>query len=224
MKISRPVKSKKEIKNIRTACKITIKIFNQIKKGVKPGITEKEVAALIDRSRKQKKLKKAFKTIIGSGPNGAHPHAVLTDRAIKNGDTVVIDFGIVYKKYRSDLTRTLIIGKISPLMRRIYKTVEEAQKMGIRNIKPGLAIREYVKEVHDYMRSKGYGKYIRHTLGHGIGIKIHEAPKLGERNKRRLKENMVVTIEPGLYVDGVGGVRIEDTVLIKRNGCEVLTK
>ena len=135
----------------------------------------------------------------------------------------MFDFGIIYKGYRSDMTRTMIIGqRTSSFMKTLYSTVKRAQKIGIKKARPGTKISDCVKSVHGYMRQKGMGRYIAHSLGHGLGKKIHESPKLSEKNNRVFQENMVVTIEPGLYVKTKGGVRIEDAVLITKQGARVL--
>jgi len=227
MKIKRrdiQIKTKQELEYLRKAAKITVRIFDEIKPMVRPGVSEADIAQAIAKKTREQGLTKAFKTIVAGGPNAAHPHAPITDRKISKNDCVVIDFGVRYRRQRSDMTRTVIVGRPGPGIKKIYNAVRDAQRMGINNIRPGLKINDYVKEVHNSLRDLSLGKYIRHTLGHGIGTRIHEGPKLSERNKRRLKEGMVVTIEPGLYVDGLGGVRIEDMVVINKKGCEVLTR
>ncbi|MDD4202409.1 MAG: M24 family metallopeptidase, partial [Candidatus Omnitrophica bacterium] len=120
--------------------------------------------------------------------------------------------------------RTICLGNPKQKLKDIYKAVEFAQKWSIKNIKSGIIIADHVKSVHDILRKKGFGKYLKHTLGHGVGTRIHESPKLSQKNRRMLKENMVVTIEPGLYINGLGGVRIEDMLIIKKKGSEVITK
>jgi len=206
------------------AAKITVNIFNTVSKEIKPGVPESKIAKRIEGIIKKKGLKRSFKTIVASGPNAAKPHAKVTDRKIGKTDLVVVDFGVIYKGYHSDLTRTVIVGRISPSMRRLYSTVKRAQKIAIQKVRSGLKISDFVKSVHDHIRKKGFGKYILHSLGHGVGKKIHQAPKLSEKNKGKLNANIVVTIEPGLYVKGKCGVRIEDMIFIGKNTKRVLTK
>ena len=215
---------KLKIKRLTRAAKITKNIFTVVSKKIKPGVRESEIAREINNAIKKKRLKRSFMTIVASGPNAANPHAKVTDRAIKRNDVVVIDFGVIYKGYSSDMTRTLIIGKISAKMKKLYKTVKTAQIMAIKKIKPGLKISDFVSGIYDYIRKKGLGKYIVHTLGHGVGEKIHQAPKLSEKNRARLKKGMVITIEPGLYIKQRSGIRIEDMVLVTEKGPRVLTK
>lgn len=221
--MARLTKKKEEISRLKKAAKITKDIFGVISKRVKPGVREHEIASEIDGIIKRKGLNRSFRTIVASGPNAAKPHAKVTVRKIGQNDLVVIDFGVVYKGYHSDMTRTVVVGRISPAMRKLYKAVKTAQAMAIKKVRPGLKISDFVSWIYDYMRRKGLGKYIRHGLGHGIGKRIHEPPKLSEKNKKILKKRMVITIEPGLYIKGKGGVRIEDMVSVSKNGAKVLT-
>lgn len=216
-------KSAKEIKCLAKAAKITSGIFRTVAKQIKPGSREIEIARSIEGIIKKKALKRSFRIIVASGPNAAKPHAKVTGRKIKSNDVVVVDFGVIYRGYHSDMTRTIIVGKADSAMRKLYNTVKEAQKMAIRKLRAGLRISDFVRSIHDYIRKVGLGRYILHSLGHGIGKKVHEAPKLSEKNKRILKERTVVTIEPGLYMKKRSGARIEDMVLIGKNGARVLT-
>lgn len=218
------LKNKKQIKALKIAAKITVGIFKEIRKKVKPGALESEIVKEIEGIIKQKGVKRSFRTIVASGPNSAKPHAKPTNRKFKTNDIIVIDFGIVYKGYHSDMTRTFVLGRIDSKIKLLYKTVKKIQPDAIRKVKPGMKISEFVTYVNDYIRSKKLGKYILHSLGHGIGLKIHEGPKLSEKNNRVIKKRMVLTIEPGLYIKGLGGVRMEDMVLVRDTGCEVLTK
>ena len=216
------LKSKREIAYLSKAAKITKRIYLEIKKEVKPGVSEREIADKIKALTKKEGLQRSFQTIVASGPNGAKPHATLTDRKIRKNDIVVLDFGVVYRGCHSDMTRTIVLGKIGPLMQKIYSVVKAAQKMAIKKSRAGLKISDFVKCIHDHIRARGLGKYMLHSLGHGLGLKVHEAPKLSEKNHGVLKENMVITIEPGLYVKGRGGARIEDAILITKKGARVL--
>ncbi len=218
------VKTKDEIRILRKAAKITIDIFNKVKKHIKAGVTEEYIRDILQEEINKRGLKRSFITIAATGKNAAIPHAVVSGRKIKKNDVFVLDFGVIYYGLHSDCTRTLLIGKPTKKIISIYNAVKKAVQLSITTIKEDVKISDHVKKVHDYLRDQGFGKYIKHTLGHGLGTKIHEGPKLSEKNKRRLKANMVVTIEPGLYVKGLGGVRIEEMVLITKKGCEVLTK
>ena len=224
MRRVRCVKGAAEIKALRKAALITREIFKKVEPCVRPGVTEKYVAWLIEKERRSYGLRRSFKTIVGSGPNGAIPHAVPSDRRLRNNELVVIDFGVIYKGQHSDMTRTVVLGRPSASLAGIRRAVVKAHRYAIERLRPGLEIAPYVKSVHGKMRAAGFGKYIRHTLGHGVGRRIHEAPKLSERNKRRIKAGMVVTIEPGLYIESRGGVRVEDMVLVTNRKCEVLTR
>ncbi len=216
-------KSEKQIKYLAKAAHITSGIFRTIATVIKPGISEIEIAQSIESIIKKKGLKRSFRTIVASGRNAAKPHAKATERKIKESDMVVVDFGVIYRGYHSDMTRTIMVGKADYAMRRLYDTVKIAQKKAIKKLKPGLRISDLVCGIHDYMRKRGMARYILHSLGHGVGTKVHEAPKLSEKNKHILKEHTVVAIEPGLYMKKRGGVRIEDMVLIEKNGARMLT-
>ena len=218
------VKTKEEIRILRKAALITIDIFNEVKKHIKPGVSEIQVRDILQEKIKKRGLKRSFITIAAAGKNAAEPHATVSGRKIKKNDVFVLDFGVIYYGLHSDLTRTLLIGQVNRRLKSIYQAVKQAVNLSINTIKADISISDHVKKVHDSLRKKGFGKYIKHTLGHGLGTNIHEAPKLSERNNRKLKENMVLTIEPGLYIKGLGGVRIEEMVLITKKGCEVLTK
>ncbi|MFH1790683.1 MAG: M24 family metallopeptidase [Candidatus Omnitrophota bacterium] len=218
------VKTAREIAMLKRAARIAKDIYREIEGMVVPGITERQVSAGIDGLIKDKGLGRAFRTIVASGPNAAKPHAAVTDRRIGKRDLVVIDFGVVFRGYRSDMTRTKVIGRVAGRARRLYDSVRKAQEYGITLIRSGAKISDVVSGVHGRLRKDGLGRYIKHSLGHGIGKKIHEAPRLSESNRKAFMRNSVVTVEPGLYVDGYAGVRIEDMVIVKDNGCEVLTR
>ncbi len=218
------IKNAREIKLLACAARITKEIWDVVSKDIKPGKTEKEIKRGLEAQISKRELKRSFKTIVASGPNGSKPHAAPTERKIKAGDFVVVDFGVIYKGYHSDMTRTAQTGKAKTKMKNLYKVVEEAHSLAIRSIKPGIKISDLVKKTHNYIRKEKLGQYILHSLGHGVGKKIHEAPKLSEKNNGRLQKNMVITIEPGLYVRGRGGVRIEDMVLVGTSGAKVLTQ
>ncbi|MBN1353922.1 MAG: M24 family metallopeptidase [Candidatus Omnitrophica bacterium] len=218
------LKNRKEISYLKRAAEITKIIYSDIAKRIKPGRREKEIANELEGIIKRMGLRRSFRTIIASGPNSAKPHAAVSPRLIRENDAVVVDFGIIYKGYHSDMTRTILMKNVNSNIRKLYKTVSDAQKLAIKRACAGMRISELASCAHTLIRKRGLGKYILHSLGHGVGKKIHEAPKISEKNRRRLKKDIVITIEPGLYVKGVGGVRIEDMVLVTANGTKVLTK
>ena len=212
------------LKRIKKAAKVAVRIFREISKHIKPGISEKCLAAKIESRIRARGLKRSFRTIVASGSNAAKPHARPSQRIIKHHDVVMVDFGVVYKGERSDMTRTVFVGRPSTLIKKLYQAVRSAQEMAIRAVKPGITISDLAKKAHAFLRKKGFGRNILHSLGHGIGKKVHEGPKLSEKNRNTLKKGMVITIEPGLYVKGKGGVRIEDMVLVTQTGGRILTK
>ena len=191
---------------------------------IKEGQSEKEVARNIRRLLKQFGAKPAFRIIIASGKRSARPHGFATTKKIRRADLVVIDFGALYNGFCSDITRTVIIGKPSAKQKKIYRIVDQASKRAIKCVKDGVPCCEVDKAARDYIEKKGYGKYFIHSTGHGIKKKVHEAPKISKKNRRRLKQGMVITIEPGIYIKGWGGVRIEDMLLVTKRGFKVLTK
>ncbi len=221
----RLTKSEEEIKLIKKAAEISDEVFGEIQKMIKPGITEREIAIEIDYQLKKKGARRAsFEVIVAAGENGALPHAISGDYKIKEGDMITIDMGAQYKGYCSDMTRTFAVGEPSQEMKKIYKIVKEAQERAIEAVKPGIKVRELDKIARDFIKKEGFGKYFGHSLGHGIGLQVHEAPRVSWLGKGELKENMVITIEPGIYIPGKGGVRIEDMVVVRKEGPEILTK
>jgi len=221
---SRAIKRPSEIKILRKAAKITVDIFKKVRGKVKPGRSEQDIRDALEYEMRSLGLERSFTTIVASGPNGALPHAKVSNRTIRENDMVVMDFGIVYKGFHSDMSRTVVVGRPNNRLREIYRVVSREQKRAIKRVKHGVRICGLARDTHDSIRKLGLGKHILHTLGHGVGRKIHEAPKLSERNKRFLKEGMVITIEPGLYIMNMGGARIEDMVLVTKKGQEVLTR
>ena len=204
------------------AVKIANQIFGLIT--FDPGDTEKKVASRIEAFLKGFDAKPAFRTIVASGKRSAKPHGFATGKKIKKGETVKIDFGALYKGWRSDITRTFFVGRPAKRQKRIYKIVKGAQIKAIKAVKAGVECRIVDKAARDYMKLHGVDKHFIHSTGHGIGRKVHENPKINLRNHNKLKAGQVITIEPGIYIKGWGGVRIEDMVLVKKDGCEVLTK
>jgi len=217
-------KSESEINEIRKAIAISKKAFNALKNKVKPGITEKRLSLILENLiRDNGGDAGAFETIIAAGENSSRPHAYITDRKIKNNEHLLIDFGVKINAYNCDLTRVLFLGKIQKLLKDIYGICRDAQRRAIDKVKPGAAIEEVDRAARGYIAGKGFGGFFGHSLGHGIGLAVHELPRIYPKSNKRLKQNMVFTIEPGIYLKGTGGVRIEDMVLVTKKGCEVLT-
>jgi Xaa-Pro dipeptidase len=166
----------------------------------------------------------SFETIVASGKRSSMPHGVATDKKVEIGDFITMDFGCVYQGYCSDITRTVAFGQINEEQREIYNTVLEAQIAAVEACRPGKTCAEIDLTARNIIRNKGYGDYFPHRLGHGLGISVHEYPSLTEINTLSLQEGMVFTIEPGIYVPGKAGVRIEDDLYVTENGVEILTK
>ncbi|MGM0509191.1 MAG: M24 family metallopeptidase, partial [Fusobacteriota bacterium] len=205
--------------------RITDIAFEEITSKIKVGMKENEVAAQLEYiMKKNGATDKSFETIVASGHRSAMPHGVATDKIIGKNEFVKMDYGCYYNGYVSDMTRTVFIGEPTEKHKEIYNTVLEAQKLAISKVKAGMKAKELDKIARDYITSKGYEDNFGHGLGHGIGLEIHESPGISQKGEVELKENMVITIEPGIYIEGFGGVRIEDDVVVKKDGCEVLNK
>jgi Xaa-Pro dipeptidase len=220
----RKVKDQQEIQLIREACNLTNIGMQVAAQTVRPGVKEKDVAAEVEYAmRKRGSDGTAFDTIIASGASSAFPHGSCSDRTIQEGDSVVVDLGATYKFYRSDMTRTFIAGKASEKQIRIYETVKLAQHKAFQRIKPNSIGKDVDEAARKVIEEAGFGDFFVHNLGHGVGLEIHEAPILSPDSKDTLAAGNVVTDEPGIYLPGYGGVRIEDTVLVTADGAEKLT-
>lgn len=218
-------KNEKEIGLTKRAVEITDKTFSELLKIIKPGLTEREISAHISYLQKMFGADgDAFDSIVASGERSAFPHARPTDRKIQSGDLLKLDFGCVVEGMRSDMTRTIAIGEIPEECKKIYGIVKEAQQRALDNVKAGINSKELDAFARDFIRENGYGNNYGHGLGHGLGYDIHEKPTVNERSEYILRENNIITIEPGIYVEGLGGVRIEDDVVVKESGCEILNK
>ena len=221
----RGVKSKEEIKNIKKAQKIAEDAFTDILSFIKPGVTEKEIALHLDfymLSHGAEAL--SFETIAVAGKKTSMPHGVPDDNKVCDGDFVTMDFGAVVNGYHSDMTRTVAVGNVSPEQKKVYEIVLQAQKESLERLKCGVSCKDADSAARDIITNAGYGEYFGHGTGHGVGIEIHESPSLSPRSESILKVNNIVTVEPGIYIPGKFGVRIEDMARITRNGCENLTK
>lgn len=218
----RMIKDQEEIRNIEKACEITDNCFKYILSYIKPGMTEKQIANEIEDYYKQRTDGLAFETIVASGENTSKPHAVPTERKIQEKDIITIDMGCRVNGYCSDMTRTFFVGEILEEVKPIYDLVLKNQKQTGEQYKDGASTRSLAKMVENDFKFHGYD--LVHSLGHGVGLDIHEAPYISYNSDTQLRENMVVTNEPGIYLPGKFGVRIEDTVQITKFGCINLTK
>lgn len=220
----RMIKDREEIAGTRRACQIARRTFDVVQALLTPEMTEKRVAAELEYHARLFGGKcMSFPSIVAVGPRAALPHATPTDQQIGADDFVLIDWGVNEGQYMSDLTRILVTGKILPKLRKVYTVVLKAQLAGIKAIRPGVTAGSVDQAARSVIEKAGFGKQFGHSLGHGTGLEIHEAPRLGSGQDTVLKPGMIVTVEPGIYLPGWGGVRIEDDVLITRGGHEVLT-
>jgi Xaa-Pro aminopeptidase len=221
----RIVKDRSEIEKIEKAQQITDKTFSHILPYIKPGVKELDIACEIEYYMKKNHAKgPAFDTIVVSGIRSSLPHGLPSDKKLALGDFITLDFGAYYDFYCSDMTRTVFIGKPTEKQKRIYNIVLEAQKKAIHKIKPGLLGKNIDEAARTYIEQNGFGRCFGHSLGHGVGIEIHEFPRLSPKGEGELLPGMVVTVEPGIYIQNYGGVRIEDLVVITTEGCRNLTQ
>lgn len=220
----RMVKTEEEIHVIKEAAKIADAAFNHILNYIKPGVAELDIANELEFfMRKNGATSSSFDIIVASGKRSALPHGVASGKLIESGDFVTLDYGALYQGYVSDITRTVAVGNPSRQLKEIYDIVLAAQIQAVDKIKPGMTGREADTIARDYINEKGYGDKFGHSLGHGIGLEVHEGPGLASRSETKLVPGMVVTVEPGIYLPDIGGVRIEDDILITQNGNETLT-
>ena len=218
----RMVKDEEEIESLRKACKVTDDCFEHIIKYIRPGMTEKQIAREIDYYYYKHSEGLSFDTIVASGENSSKPHAVPTDRRIHDIDIITIDMGCKVNGYCSDMTRTIFVGDVPEGVKPVYDLVLKNQEQALQDMKDNANTKQISKMVDNDFRLNNYD--LIHALGHGVGLDIHESPILSINSENILRENMVVTDEPGIYIAGKFGVRIEDTVLINKGGCEPLTK
>ncbi|MFB5195504.1 M24 family metallopeptidase [Neobacillus sp. KR4-4] len=220
----RLIKTDSELKILKVAADIADAAFKHILDFIRPGKTELEVSNELEFfMRRAGATSSSFDTIVASGHRSALPHGVASDKVIEAGDIVTMDYGCYYNGYVSDITRTVAVGEPDAKLKEIYDIVLEAQLRGMAGIKPGLTGKEADAITRDYITEKGYGEYFGHSTGHGIGLEIHEGPGLSMKSDVVLEPGMVVTCEPGIYIPGLGGVRIEDDTLITKDHNEALT-
>lgn len=221
----RLIKTPEEIDVIQKAVDIADAAFEHIQTYIKPGVREIDVSNELEFfMRKKGAASSSFDIIVASGFRSALPHGVASDKTIESGELVTLDFGAYYKGYCSDITRTVAVGEVDEKLKKIYHTVLEAQLRGVNHIKPGMTGIEADALTRDYIKSEGFGEYFGHSTGHGMGMEVHEGPGLSFRSEQKLEPGMVVTVEPGIYVAGTGGTRIEDDIVITEDGNRILSK
>ena len=219
------IKTPEEITIMKRAAEAAQTVFARAMPLIRVGATEREIAGKMEEIALEIKGVEglAFPTIIASGPNGAQPHAEVTDRAFENGDFVTVDFGVMVDGYASDMTRTFLLGTVTATQRKIYDSVKRAQAAGLTAAKAGISCTALDAVCRNIIEKDGYGEYFIHSTGHGVGTEVHEDPRISKNSEAFLETGMVVTIEPGIYIEDLGGVRIEDTIVITDTGCEVIT-
>jgi Xaa-Pro aminopeptidase len=220
----RMVKSADEIARIRRSVETNSRAFEQAVARVRPGMKESDLAAELEyRMRRLGAEKPSFETIVAGGLRGALPHAQPTAAKLERGQLVVVDMGALEDGYCSDMTRMLFLGRPSPKVKQMYAAVLEAQLAAIDAVRPGVSTVRVDKAARDVLKGHGLDRAFVHSTGHGLGLEIHEPPRIGKRDKNKLAAGMAITIEPGVYLEDFGGIRIEDTVVVTENGCDVLT-
>lgn len=220
----RIVKDETEIDVIKKAVDIADQVFTHILGFIKPGLTEIEVAAEMEHHMRRLGAEgPSFETIVASGKRSSMPHGVASEKVIEAGDVITLDFGTIYKGYCSDMTRTIFLGKPDSQIEKIYNIVLEANLVGLEAVKSGRAGKEVDAASREFIRKAGYGDYFGHGLGHGVGLEIHEDPTLSVRGDMILQDGMVATVEPGIYIPDLGGVRIEDMVVVHGEKARILT-
>ncbi|WP_256761856.1 Xaa-Pro peptidase family protein [Cohnella sp. WQ 127256] len=219
----RAIKSADEILRLRNAARLVEQVLHDGLKHVKAGITEMDIAAELEYAMKKAGVGPAFTTTVLSGEKSALPHGATGNRQIQHGDMLLFDMGVAANGYLSDITRTFAVGDVSDKMKEIYDIVLEANARGIAAMHPNAVLADVDHAARQCIADRGYGEYFTHRVGHGLGIEVHEYPSVHGDNRDQLREGMVITIEPGIYLPGIGGVRIEDDVLVTSTGAETLT-
>lgn len=220
----RLIKDEAEILEIKNACLKTDAAFKRFLNHVKPGVTEKKLRTLLDIELLSSGVEKtAFDSIVASGPNGAFAHAKPSDRKIRKGDFIVLDFGVRVNGYHSDMTRTVFVGKPGAEDKKRYNAVNDARRYAIEAARKNVSAARVDAVAREVLEAEGLAKYFIHGLGHGVGLEVHEEPRVSSISKSVLKPGMIITIEPGIYIEGWGGVRIEDTCVVTENSCQPLT-
>ena len=214
-----------EVRKLRRGARVNGEVLGEISESIRPGRAESDIAGALETAMRRRGASGAsFDTIVASGPRSALPHGIASSRKIRKGDLVTIDFGAVISGYHADTTRVFSLGKPSPKGEKIYNIVLEAQLTALEAVKPGVPCGDVDKAARDVIAAYGYAEAFGHGTGHGVGLDVHEAPRLGPGVKEELKPGMVITVEPGIYLPRWGGVRIEDMVLVTERGKEVFTR
>lgn len=221
----RVVKDEEEIDRLRAAVLLNERVFQRVYPTLRPGQSEIAVALALETTMRELGAEgPSFSTIVAFGTNAAKPHAVPGDRILAKGETVLIDMGLILDGYCADMTRTVVVGKPDDLFRERLRLVRRAQQEAIRIIRAGVTAREVDRAARQVIRAAGYGEYFGHALGHGVGLEVHEEPRLSGRCRQKLRAGMVVTVEPGIYLPEWGGIRLENMVVVREEGCEVLNR
>ena len=223
IEIIRMVKDQSEIEFIKKAALIAVQAFQKTIKNITVGVSETSLANELNHNmRKNGATKEAFDIIVTSGERGTLIHGAPSDKKIKENELIIIDFGAIFNRYHSDCTRTILLGKANREQEQIFNLVKDVQQEILQKVKPGVQCSELDKYTRLRFAEKDYDDYFQHSLGHGVGLDIHELPRLSSYGDTILEPGMVVAIEPGIYIPGIGGVRIEDTVVVTENGCDIL--
>jgi Xaa-Pro aminopeptidase len=225
MLASRGIKDNLEIAALERAAHLAAAAFEEIVPLLRPGLAERDIALALEFAmRRLGGDEKSFDLIVASGERGALPHGAASDRLLRAGELVTIDFGLRLHGYCSDETVTLALGEIDAELERVYATVYQAQQQAIAAIRPGIPLKEIDAVARNVIAEAGYGPFFGHGLGHGVGLEVHEYPTLSSRSIDTAQDGMVFTIEPGIYLPGKGGVRLEDMVVVTHDGCRKLTR
>ncbi|HXZ27380.1 MAG TPA: aminopeptidase P family protein [Terriglobales bacterium] len=220
----RMVKEEEEVEQIEAAVVLASSLFEGLLPSILPGVAESRVAAELEyAARRAGAQGMSFETILAAGARSSLPHGRASSQPIPNKGFVVLDFGVILSGYCSDMTRTLYLGKPTPRALGMYEAVREAQQAAVQEVRPGVLAGQVDAAARRVLQRSGWGRYFTHSTGHGVGLEIHEPPRLGRGEKEPLQAGMVITVEPGVYVPGEGGVRIEDMVAVTTEGCRVLT-
>lgn len=221
----RVVKTEEEIERLRAAVLLNEKVFQQVYKTIKPDMSEREIALALETSMRERGADgPSFETIVAFGTNAARPHAVPTERVLQKGETVLVDMGLILNGYCSDMSRTFVVGRPAKIFRERLAVVRRAQLAAMECIRGGITCQEVDRAARQVIREAGYGDFFGHALGHGVGLNVHEEPRLNSRSRKKLRAGMVVTVEPGIYLPDWGGIRLENMVVVREESCENLNR
>lgn len=221
----RVLKTEEEIRLLKESVLLNERVFQSVYNTIEPGMSEMEIALALELTMREMGAERpSFDTIVAFAGNAARPHAVPTDRILQSGDIVLIDMGLVLQGYCSDMTRTFVAGKPDATFLERLRLVRQAQLAGMRAIRAGVVCRDVDLAARKVIADAGYGEFFGHSLGHGVGLAVHEAPGLSSRSKKKLQAGMIVTVEPGIYLPGWGGIRLENMVVVREDGCELLNE